>query len=68
MHPSGGLGTCSSFQVGGYQIFVLAFSGNAMENVKKCKNFLSTLIKLAGSQPAETIRNVKDLIQVYKTK
>ena len=38
-----------------------------MENVKKCKNFLSTLIKLAGSQPAETIRNVKDLIQVNET-
>ncbi|XP_041376302.1 transcription initiation factor TFIID subunit 4-like [Gigantopelta aegis] len=33
------------------------------ENVKKCKNFLSTLIKLASSQPPETVRNVRDLIQ-----
>ena len=34
-----------------------------LENVKKCKNFLSTLIKLASSQPPETVRNVRDLIQ-----
>nr|XP_002739729.1 PREDICTED: transcription initiation factor TFIID subunit 4-like [Saccoglossus kowalevskii] len=36
---------------------------SAMENVKKCRNFLTTLIKLASNQPAETIRNVKDLVQ-----
>ena len=47
-------------------IMFLFITDNAMENVKKCKNFLSTLIKLAGSQPAETIRNVKDLIQVRR--
>lgn len=34
-----------------------------MENVKKCKNFLSTLINLAGSQPVETVKSVKELIQ-----
>ena len=33
------------------------------ENVRKCKNFLSTLIKLASNQPLDTVRNVKDLIQ-----
>uniref|UniRef100_A0A8C4SCP2 TATA-box binding protein associated factor 4 n=1 Tax=Erpetoichthys calabaricus TaxID=27687 RepID=A0A8C4SCP2_ERPCA len=36
-----------------------------LENVKKCKNFLSTLIKLAssGKQSSETAANVKDLVQ-----
>ncbi|KAK3579938.1 hypothetical protein CHS0354_020831 [Potamilus streckersoni] len=34
-----------------------------LENVKKCKNFLSTLIKLASSQPEAIVRNVRDLIQ-----
>ncbi|XP_072451893.1 transcription initiation factor TFIID subunit 4-like isoform X3 [Chiloscyllium punctatum] len=35
------------------------------ENVKKCKNFLATLIKLAShsGQPADTSRNVKSLVQ-----
>lgn len=42
------------------------FSGQeTMENVKKCKNFLSTLIKLAssGKQSSETAANVKDLVK-----
>ncbi|XP_045193372.2 transcription initiation factor TFIID subunit 4-like [Mercenaria mercenaria] len=34
-----------------------------VENVKKCKNFLSTLIKLAASQPEATVSSVRDLIQ-----
>ncbi|CAL1543851.1 unnamed protein product, partial [Lymnaea stagnalis] len=34
-----------------------------IENVKKCKNFLSTLIKLAANQPDQTVRNVRALIQ-----
>ena len=36
-----------------------------MENVTKCKNFLSTLIKLAssGKQSTETAANVKELVQ-----
>ncbi|CAG5124131.1 unnamed protein product [Candidula unifasciata] len=46
---------------------IIATSGEMnkamIENVKKCKNFLSTLIKLAYSQPTETVKNVKALIQ-----
>ncbi|XP_070575725.1 transcription initiation factor TFIID subunit 4-like [Ptychodera flava] len=38
-------------------------SQSAMENVKKCRNFLTTLIKLASNQPPETIKNVKELVQ-----
>ena len=34
-----------------------------LDNVKKCKNFLSTLIKLAASQPEATVSSVRDLIQ-----
>lgn len=36
-----------------------------MENVKKCKNFLSTLIKLASSskQSTEMVAKVKELVQ-----
>lgn len=36
-----------------------------MENVKKCKNFLSTLIKLAstGKQSTETAANVRQLVK-----
>lgn len=35
------------------------------ENVKKCKNFLATLIKLAShnSPSPETAKNVKSLVQ-----
>ncbi len=52
----------------------MASNNNLMENVKKCKNFLSTLIKLASNQPADTVKNVKNLIQglivsiLYNTK
>ncbi|XP_076110194.1 uncharacterized protein LOC143078989 isoform X2 [Mytilus galloprovincialis] len=34
-----------------------------LDNVKKCKNFLSTLIKLAEGQPEQTVKNVRELIQ-----
>lgn len=36
-----------------------------LENVKKCKNFLATLIKLASSGPQapEMGQNVKNLVQ-----
>lgn len=36
-----------------------------MENVKKCKNFLSTLIKLAssGKQSTETAATVRELVK-----
>ncbi|NWU95763.1 TAF4B factor, partial [Upupa epops] len=40
-------------------------SAEMLENVKKCKNFLATLIKLAssGPQPSEMGQNVKSLVQ-----
>ncbi|NXK81267.1 TAF4B factor, partial [Amazona guildingii] len=40
-------------------------SAEMLENVKKCKNFLATLIKLASSGPQapETGQNVKNLVQ-----
>ncbi|XP_076875041.1 transcription initiation factor TFIID subunit 4-like [Brachyhypopomus gauderio] len=40
-------------------------SAETLENVKKCKNFLSTLIKLASSskQSSETAANVKELVK-----
>ena len=34
-----------------------------VENVKKCKNFFSTLLRLASQQPPETLNTVKKLIQ-----
>ena len=48
-------GGTSSIQSGANQ--------STLENVKKCKNFLSTLIKLAASQPQNTVNNVRSLIQ-----
>ncbi|MCI4390041.1 hypothetical protein PGIGA_G00118010 [Pangasianodon gigas] len=43
----------------------VALATETMENVKKCKNFLSTLIKLATSakQSSQTAANVKDLVK-----
>lgn len=43
----------------------IAVTPETLENVKKCKNFLSTLIKLAssGKQTTETTANVKDLVK-----
>uniref|UniRef100_A0A1A8RMF7 TAF4 RNA polymerase II, TATA box binding protein (TBP)-associated factor, 135kDa n=2 Tax=Nothobranchius TaxID=28779 RepID=A0A1A8RMF7_9TELE len=41
-----------------------AVTAETLENVKKCKNFLSTLITLAsGKQSTETTANVKELIK-----
>ncbi|XP_034067069.1 transcription initiation factor TFIID subunit 4-like isoform X2 [Gymnodraco acuticeps] len=42
-----------------------AISAETLENVKKCRNFLSTLIKLASSekQSSETSANVKELVK-----
>uniref|UniRef100_A0A8C7DRN0 TATA-box binding protein associated factor 4 n=1 Tax=Oncorhynchus kisutch TaxID=8019 RepID=A0A8C7DRN0_ONCKI len=44
---------------------VAATAAETLENVKKCKNFLSTLIKLAssGKQSSETTASVKDLVK-----
>ncbi|CAL9704322.1 unnamed protein product [Knipowitschia caucasica] len=43
----------------------LTYSKETMENVNKCKNFLSTLIKLAstGKQSTETAACVKELVK-----
>ena len=43
----------------------LKCSQETLENVKKCRNFLSTLIKLAssGKQTPETTANVKELVK-----
>ncbi|XP_045911832.1 transcription initiation factor TFIID subunit 4-like isoform X2 [Micropterus dolomieu] len=42
-----------------------AISAETLEIVKKCRNFLSTLIKLAssGKQSSESIANVKELVK-----
>lgn len=42
-----------------------ATTTETLENVKKCKNFLATLIKLAssGKQSSETAANVKELVK-----
>uniref|UniRef100_A0A3Q3N7N9 TATA-box binding protein associated factor 4 n=1 Tax=Mastacembelus armatus TaxID=205130 RepID=A0A3Q3N7N9_9TELE len=42
-----------------------AYLQETLENVKKCRNFLSTLIKLAssGKQSSETTANVKELVK-----
>lgn len=44
---------------------VYMYFQETVENVKKCKNFLSTLIKLAssGKQSSETTANVKELVK-----
>lgn len=65
------LATASAVQTGTPQRAVpgatatSAAATETMENVKKCKNFLSTLIKLAssGKQSTETAANVKELVQ-----
>ncbi|KPP68033.1 transcription initiation factor TFIID subunit 4-like [Scleropages formosus] len=66
------IGTPAAAQPGAAQRAVAATPGatvttttETMENVKKCKNFLSTLIKLAssGKQSSETAANVKDLVK-----
>ncbi|XP_038137755.1 transcription initiation factor TFIID subunit 4-like [Cyprinodon tularosa] len=43
----------------------IAISAETLENVKKCRNFLSTLIKLAsnGKQSSETTASVKELVK-----
>ncbi|KAK5604396.1 hypothetical protein CRENBAI_018156 [Crenichthys baileyi] len=42
-----------------------AITAETLENVKKCRNFLSTLIKLAsnGKQSSETTASVKELVK-----
>lgn len=66
------VGAALSVQAGTAQRTVTAATGTTvssatetMENVKKCRNFLSTLIKLAtsGKQSSETVANVKELVK-----
>ncbi|XP_068585785.1 transcription initiation factor TFIID subunit 4-like [Cebidichthys violaceus] len=52
-------------RVAGTPVTPTAISAETLENVKKCRNFLSTLIKLAssGKQSSETTANVKELVK-----
>ncbi|XP_035518451.1 transcription initiation factor TFIID subunit 4 [Morone saxatilis] len=52
-------------QTAGTTVTSVTASKETMENVKKCKNFLSTLIKLAstGKQSTETAASVRELVK-----
>lgn len=52
-------------QTAGPTVTSVTVSKETMENVKKCKNFLSTLIKLAstGKQSTETAASVRELVK-----
>ncbi|XP_054473520.1 transcription initiation factor TFIID subunit 4-like [Anoplopoma fimbria] len=52
-------------QTAGTTVASVTMSKETMENVKKCKNFLSTLIKLAstGKQSSETAASVRELVK-----
>ncbi|XP_069569477.1 transcription initiation factor TFIID subunit 4-like [Brachyistius frenatus] len=52
-------------QTAGTTVTSITVSKETMENVKKCKNFLSTLIKLAssGKQSTETAASVRELVK-----
>ncbi|XP_024125608.1 transcription initiation factor TFIID subunit 4 [Oryzias melastigma] len=52
-------------QPAGTSITSVTVSKETLENVKKCKNFLATLIKLAssGKQSSETAASVRELIK-----
>ncbi|XP_030585282.1 transcription initiation factor TFIID subunit 4 [Archocentrus centrarchus] len=52
-------------QTAGTTVTSVAVSKETIENVKKCKNFLSTLIKLAstGKQSTETAASVRELVK-----
>ncbi|XP_019951836.2 transcription initiation factor TFIID subunit 4 isoform X2 [Paralichthys olivaceus] len=49
----------------GTAVAPIAITAETLENVKKCRNFLSTLIKLAssGKQSSETTASVKELVK-----
>ncbi|XP_078400820.1 transcription initiation factor TFIID subunit 4B isoform X1 [Cetorhinus maximus] len=64
--PLPGTPTVTQVSLAPHSAAPLAKAGQEMqENVKKCKNFLATLIKLAShsGQSADTSRNVKSLVQ-----
>ncbi|KAM8914486.1 transcription initiation factor TFIID subunit 4 isoform 1-T2 [Spinachia spinachia] len=52
-------------QTAGTTVASITMSKETIENVKKCKNFLSTLIKLAstGKQSTETAASVRELVK-----
>ncbi|XP_071402769.1 transcription initiation factor TFIID subunit 4 isoform X2 [Centroberyx affinis] len=52
-------------QSAGTTVTSVTVSNETMENVKKCRNFLSTLIKLAstGKQSSETAASVRELVK-----
>ncbi|XP_008291655.1 transcription initiation factor TFIID subunit 4-like [Stegastes partitus] len=52
-------------QAAGPTVTSVTLSKETMENVKKCRNFLSTLIKLAssGKQSTETAASVRELVK-----
>ncbi|XP_076012883.1 transcription initiation factor TFIID subunit 4 [Genypterus blacodes] len=52
-------------QSAGTTVTSVTVSKETMENVKKCRNFLSTLIKLAssGKQSSETAASVRELVK-----
>ncbi|KAM6947643.1 transcription initiation factor TFIID subunit 4 [Lycodopsis pacificus] len=52
-------------QTAGTTVASVMMSRETIENVKKCKNFLSTLIKLAstGKQSTETAASVRELVK-----
>ncbi|XP_034393778.1 transcription initiation factor TFIID subunit 4-like isoform X2 [Cyclopterus lumpus] len=58
-------GSAVTQRVAGTHVAPTAVSAETLENVKKCRNFLSTLIKLAsgGKQSSETAANVKELVK-----
>ncbi|CAL8339547.1 unnamed protein product [Lota lota] len=60
-----GIAPSTSPQTTGTAVTSGPISNETMENVKKCRNFLSTLIKLAstGKQSAQTADNVKELVK-----
>ncbi|XP_029291847.1 transcription initiation factor TFIID subunit 4-like [Cottoperca gobio] len=57
--------TAVTQRVTGTPVTPTAITAETLENVKKCRNFLSTLIKLAssGKQSTETTANVKELVK-----
>ncbi|KAM6928928.1 transcription initiation factor TFIID subunit 4-like isoform 3-T3 [Lycodopsis pacificus] len=61
----GSAATAVTQRVAGTPVTPTAISAETLENVKKCRNFLSTLIKLAssGKQSSETTANVKELVK-----
>ncbi|XP_029359008.1 transcription initiation factor TFIID subunit 4 [Echeneis naucrates] len=60
-----GMTTRAVTQTVGTTVTSVTVSKETMENVKKCKNFLSTLIKLAstGKQSTETAASVRELVK-----